>query len=129
MGAAAVFFRVSYGATLAYAAAGLVGPAAGIAAAHLSTAWAAGLLGYALAEYRMHDGSELAADGAAARTRPSLSEGQMLTHFYCVFMSSLSTLCLAARVVWLVFFPSYGEGNLFMIVLFRTDVVDPLLLG
>ncbi|CAL4982071.1 unnamed protein product [Urochloa decumbens] len=117
MGAAGVFFRVSYGATLAYTAAGLVGPAAGMAVAHLSTAWAAVLLGYALAEYRIHTGSELAADEAAARTPPSRSEGQQLTLVHCVAMSSLTTLFLAARVVWLVFFPFYGEDSQFLLVL------------
>ncbi|CAL4982070.1 unnamed protein product [Urochloa decumbens] len=110
MGAAAVFFRVSYGVTLAYAAAGLAGPASGVAAAHLATAWAAGLLGYALAEYRMRDGGgERAADEAAARTPAVLSEGQELSRFYAVFMSSMMTLFLAAIAAWAVFAPGDGE--------------------
>ncbi|CAN6362474.1 unnamed protein product [Urochloa humidicola] len=110
MGAAAVFFRVSYGVTLAYAAAGLAGPASGVAAAHLATAWAAGLLGYALAEHRMRDGGgERADDEAAARTPAVPSEGQELSHFYAVSMSSMMTLFLAAIAAWAVFVPGDGE--------------------
>jgi hypothetical protein len=80
--------------------------------AYLSTAWAAGLLGYALAEYRMHEGSERAADEAAARTRAVRGEGQELGLVHAVFMSGMMTLFLAAIVVWLVFFPSYGEEDI-----------------
>lgn len=60
---------------LAYAGAGLLGPVTGMGFAHLTTGWAAGLLGYALAEYRMDDGAELAADEAAARTPASRRPG------------------------------------------------------
>ncbi|CAL4989166.1 unnamed protein product [Urochloa decumbens] len=102
-GAAAVFLRVSYAAALAYAAAGLAGPATGVAAAHLATAWAAGLLGYALAEHRMRDGGgERAAVEAAARTPAVRREGQELSLIHGVFMSTQMTLFLAAIVVWLV---------------------------
>ena len=54
----------------------------------------------------MHASSERAADEAAARTPPSRSEGQTLTIVHCVFESGFTTLFLAARVVWLLFFPS-----------------------
>uniref|UniRef100_K3ZMW8 Uncharacterized protein n=1 Tax=Setaria italica TaxID=4555 RepID=K3ZMW8_SETIT len=101
MGAAAVFFRV------------VAGPVAGMASAHLCTAWAAGLLGYALAEHRLHVGSERTADEAAARTLPSSSLGkrEKFTAVQGVFLASLATLGLGARVAWLVFFPSYGDEN------------------
>ncbi|KAL6658468.1 hypothetical protein ACP70R_004054 [Stipagrostis hirtigluma subsp. patula] len=117
MGALAVFFRVSYGALLAFAAAGLVGPAAGMVTAHLTTAWVAGMLGHALAEHRMRTGSERAADEAAARAPPRRSEGQALTVVHCVFTASLVTLALAARVVWLAFFPSYDDENSFLMAM------------
>nr|TKV99695.1 hypothetical protein SEVIR_8G060400v2 [Setaria viridis] len=98
---------------LACAAGVVVGPVAGMASAHLCTAWAAGLLGYALAEHRLHVGSERAADEAAARTPPSSSLGkrEKLTAVQGVFLASLATLGLGARVAWLVFFRSYGDEN------------------
>ncbi|KAL6606815.1 hypothetical protein ACP70R_042468 [Stipagrostis hirtigluma subsp. patula] len=111
MGAIAILFRVSYGALLAFAGGALFGPTTGATIVHLNAAWTAGLLGYSLAQYRLHTGSELAADEAAARTPPSRSEGQTLTVVHCVFTASLVTLALAARVVWLVFFPSYSDEN------------------
>lgn len=64
MGPASALFRVSYGQLLAFAAGALVGPHAGVTVAHLSGAWAAGLVGYALAEHRVHVAAERAADEA-----------------------------------------------------------------
>ncbi|WVZ87257.1 hypothetical protein U9M48_033926 [Paspalum notatum var. saurae] len=109
--AAAIFIRFSYGAMLAHAAGSLAGPVTGMTLAHLGTACAAGLLGHALAEYRMRDGIERAADEAAARTMAATAEAidnQSLAFYYSVFVSSMPTLLMAARVVWLVFFPSYS---------------------
>nr|CAB3491103.1 unnamed protein product [Digitaria exilis] len=114
MGATSIFLRVSYAAVLAYAAARFFGPVTGMALAHLTTAWAAGLLGYALAEYRMDDGGELAADEAAARTPARRSEGEELTLFHSTFMIVLMTLALASGVVWIVFFPSDDDVGQFL---------------
>nr|CAB3489336.1 unnamed protein product [Digitaria exilis] len=116
MAATSIFLRVSYAAALAYAAAGFFGPVTGMAFAHLTTAWAAGLLGYALAEYRMDDGGELAADEAAARTPASRSKGEELTLFHSTFMIVLMTLGLASGVVWIVFFPSDDDVGQFLVV-------------
>ena len=109
--AAAIFIRFSYGALLAHAAGSLAGPVTGMTLAHLGTACAAGLLGHALAEYRMRDGSERAAEEAAARTMAAAAEvieRQSLAFYHTACVSGLTTLFMAARVVWLVFFPTYS---------------------
>ncbi|CAO2148004.1 unnamed protein product [Urochloa humidicola] len=121
MGAAAVFLRVTYPAALACAAGAVAGPVSGMAAAHLCTAWAAGMLGYALAEHRLHVGGEAASGEAAARTPSApLREGQKLTAVHALFTASLMTLCLGARAAWLLFFPGrYGaeRPSLFLVEL------------
>ncbi|TVU26162.1 hypothetical protein EJB05_28698, partial [Eragrostis curvula] len=109
--AAAAFFRVSYGALLAFAGGALVGPQAGVAVAHLTTALAAGIAGHALAEHRVHAGFERAADEAAARTPARLSEDDRIGVSYSVFAASLVTLGLAAGVAWLAFFPTFGDED------------------
>nr|CAB3491104.1 unnamed protein product [Digitaria exilis] len=117
MGATAIFLRVTYAAALAYAGAGLLGPVTGMCLAHLTTAWAAGLLGYALAEYRIADGGELAADEAAARgPAASRSEGEGITFSHSVFLTVLGTLYLGSGVAWILFFtPDDGEVSVVLL--------------
>ncbi|TVU26168.1 hypothetical protein EJB05_28704, partial [Eragrostis curvula] len=111
-GAASAFFRLSYGALLAFAGGALVGPNAGVAVAHLHTAWAAGLVGHALAEHRVRVGFELAAGEAAARTPARWSSNDELGICYSVFMSGLVTLFLVAGVAaWMAFLPTFRDED------------------
>ncbi|TVU26166.1 hypothetical protein EJB05_28702, partial [Eragrostis curvula] len=123
-GAATAFFsRVSYGALLAFAGGALVGPQAGVTVAHLTTAWAAGMAGHALAEHRLHAGFERAADEAAALTPATQSEDDRIGVSYSVFLSSLVTLGLAAGVAWLGFFPTFSdEDGPFMVMVLSSLV-------
>uniref|UniRef100_A0A0E0BFN9 Uncharacterized protein n=1 Tax=Oryza glumipatula TaxID=40148 RepID=A0A0E0BFN9_9ORYZ len=115
LGAILVFFRVSYVALVAAACTQLVGPITGVSVAYLDTFYVAGMVGYAVAEYRMRRGIEECPSAVAAMP-PLISQEQERNRevnvFYAAFMFGLVSLVTVGRMAWLVFFSNGGGGRI-----------------
>ncbi|TVU26772.1 hypothetical protein EJB05_29333, partial [Eragrostis curvula] len=104
----AVFFRFSYAAMLAVAGAHFVGPVTGAAVACLSTFYAAGTFGHAVAEHRQRVGTETSAGAVVPPPFRNEEHRERREAFLCyafVQFAAVSFFVLA-RMVWVVFFPA-----------------------
>ncbi|OEL21803.1 hypothetical protein BAE44_0017178 [Dichanthelium oligosanthes] len=99
----AVFVRISYGALLACAADRLVSPNVGVVVVLLHTHFAAGLVGYALAERRQREGTErsVAAVVPVAKTEDEEKRLRALRMLGCLVFS-LPALGGSAFPAWVV---------------------------
>ncbi|XP_062182878.1 uncharacterized protein LOC133886981 [Phragmites australis] len=108
MGFLTIFFRGTYVVLLALTAAHHIGPESGAAFASLCTFYAAGMLGYAIAEHRQLAGSEKSA--SAVVTPPYRGEEHQQRRegwfFYGCFIQGITTLCFLVRMAWVIFFPA-----------------------
>lgn len=114
LGVIVVFFRVSYVAFVATASTQLVGSITGVSIVYLDTFYVAGMVGYAVAEYRMRRGIEECPSAVAAMP-PLISQEQERNRevnvFYAAFMFGLVSLVTVGRMAWLVFFSNGGGGG------------------
>uniref|UniRef100_A0A0D3HIK4 Transmembrane protein n=1 Tax=Oryza barthii TaxID=65489 RepID=A0A0D3HIK4_9ORYZ len=114
LGVIVVFFRVSYVALVAAASTQLVGSITGVSIVYLDTFYVAGMVGYAVAEYRMRRGIEECPSAVAAMP-PLISQEQERNRevnvFYAAFMFGLVSLVTVGRMAWLVFFSNAGGGG------------------
>uniref|UniRef100_K4A2X8 Uncharacterized protein n=1 Tax=Setaria italica TaxID=4555 RepID=K4A2X8_SETIT len=96
--------RVSHGLALAWCADAALGPAIGVLSAHLATHLAAGLLGYALAERRQREGTELSAATVlvAAADDEEEASRQRLLGIVAWTILSVPAAGVPAGVAWIV---------------------------
>ncbi|CAO2143416.1 unnamed protein product [Urochloa humidicola] len=116
-----VLVSVSYIALVAISVTHL-SSAAGIFVILLDTAYAAGLCGYALAEYRQRKGFELAADTLHARTKGESEDDRAAIVIAMAFFYSraASALC-AAAAAWVVY---YYAADTYWVVIMLSLLID-----
>lgn len=113
-----VFFRMSYIALLSSFIGHLIGPVNGMAVVYLETFYAAGMLGYAVAEYRQLVGSERSASAVVGHSSESKEKQRRREEWVCyiAFLESCPSLMFLARMVWLVLVPDADRRILFVVM-------------
>ena len=109
----AIIFRVSYVALVAFASTHLIGTANGISIVYLDTFYVAGMLGYAVAEYRLRRGTEQCPSAILAAKPPPLEDQERGDEeaglYYMGFLFGSVSLCLVGRMAWLLLYPCGGK--------------------
>ncbi|TVU00589.1 hypothetical protein EJB05_43328 [Eragrostis curvula] len=123
-----VFLYNSFGILLAFFADTVLSPSIGALIAHFNTHFAAGLLGYALAEHRQNEGSEVSAAHVPGTAKEEEEEFKLLLLWILAgLIASVPSLAILAGLQWLVWHAGeYRIEKLVPMTLFLLSVASVL---